>query len=181
MKPSSCMFEPEGNIELPPPDISNDVDAEGELGVIIGRECRFGIQARSGVGRNAAEPVVASVLRQHDPGAESARHGLSPWNERPGDHGVSMKREDDRTGRAIRLDDQREEVQTVAAAVPKPAHARLGDVGLRGRLEYDSLLMTPQQQKPDHVDGHDDREDDERNGHGLRGSAGTSVIRGRAI
>jgi 2-keto-4-pentenoate hydratase/2-oxohepta-3-ene-1,7-dioic acid hydratase in catechol pathway len=41
MKPSSCMFEPEGDIELPPPDISSDVDAEGELGLIIGRECRF--------------------------------------------------------------------------------------------------------------------------------------------
>jgi 2-keto-4-pentenoate hydratase/2-oxohepta-3-ene-1,7-dioic acid hydratase in catechol pathway len=35
------MFEPGGNIVLPPPHISNDVDAEGELGVIIGRRCRF--------------------------------------------------------------------------------------------------------------------------------------------
>jgi len=41
MKPASCMFEPGGNIVLPPPEISNDVDAEGELGVIIGRKCRF--------------------------------------------------------------------------------------------------------------------------------------------
>jgi len=41
MKPASCMFEPGGNIVLPPPHISNDVDAEGELGVIIGRRCRF--------------------------------------------------------------------------------------------------------------------------------------------
>lgn len=41
MKPASCMFEPEGQIQLPPPDVSDDVDAEGELGVIIGRECRF--------------------------------------------------------------------------------------------------------------------------------------------
>ena len=41
MKPASCMFEPNGEIVLPPPDISNDVDAEGELGVIIGRRCRF--------------------------------------------------------------------------------------------------------------------------------------------
>jgi 2-keto-4-pentenoate hydratase/2-oxohepta-3-ene-1,7-dioic acid hydratase in catechol pathway len=41
MKPASCMFEPEGNIVLPPPHISNDVDAEGELGVVIGRTCRF--------------------------------------------------------------------------------------------------------------------------------------------
>src|SRR6476620_6555469 len=41
MKPASCMFEPGGNIVLPPPEISNDVDAEGELGVIIGKRCRF--------------------------------------------------------------------------------------------------------------------------------------------
>ena len=41
MKPASCMFEPGGNIVLPPPHISNDVDAEGELGVIIGKRCRF--------------------------------------------------------------------------------------------------------------------------------------------
>jgi 2-keto-4-pentenoate hydratase/2-oxohepta-3-ene-1,7-dioic acid hydratase in catechol pathway len=26
---------------LPPPEVSNDVDAEGELGIIIGRSCRF--------------------------------------------------------------------------------------------------------------------------------------------
>jgi 2-keto-4-pentenoate hydratase/2-oxohepta-3-ene-1,7-dioic acid hydratase in catechol pathway len=41
MKPASCMFPPNGDIVLPPPDISDDVDAEGELGVIIGRRCRF--------------------------------------------------------------------------------------------------------------------------------------------
>jgi len=41
MKPASCMFRPGGKIVLPPPHISNDVDAEGELGVIIGRKCRF--------------------------------------------------------------------------------------------------------------------------------------------
>jgi 2-keto-4-pentenoate hydratase/2-oxohepta-3-ene-1,7-dioic acid hydratase in catechol pathway len=41
MKPASCLFEPEGEIRLPPEEISNDVDAEGELGVVIGRECRF--------------------------------------------------------------------------------------------------------------------------------------------
>jgi 2-keto-4-pentenoate hydratase/2-oxohepta-3-ene-1,7-dioic acid hydratase in catechol pathway len=41
MKPASCIFQPEGNIVLPPPEISNDVDAEGELGVVIGRKCRF--------------------------------------------------------------------------------------------------------------------------------------------
>jgi 2-keto-4-pentenoate hydratase/2-oxohepta-3-ene-1,7-dioic acid hydratase in catechol pathway len=41
MKPASCMFQPSGDIILPPPDLSNDVDAEGELGVIIGKTCRF--------------------------------------------------------------------------------------------------------------------------------------------
>ena len=41
MKPASCMFQPGGDIVLPPPDLSNDVDAEGELGVIIGKTCRF--------------------------------------------------------------------------------------------------------------------------------------------
>lgn len=41
MKPASCMFQPGGEILLPPPEVSNDVDAEGELAVIIGRSCRF--------------------------------------------------------------------------------------------------------------------------------------------
>lgn len=41
MKPASCMFQPGGDILLPPADVSDDVDAEGELGVIIGRRCRF--------------------------------------------------------------------------------------------------------------------------------------------
>ncbi len=41
MKPASCMFEPGGDIILPPPNISNDVDAEGELGIIIAKKCRF--------------------------------------------------------------------------------------------------------------------------------------------
>jgi 2-keto-4-pentenoate hydratase/2-oxohepta-3-ene-1,7-dioic acid hydratase in catechol pathway len=41
MKPASCMFQPGGQILLPPPEVSNDVDAEGELAVIIGRSCRF--------------------------------------------------------------------------------------------------------------------------------------------
>lgn len=41
MKPASCMFQPEGQIELPPPEVSSDVDAEGELGVVIGTKCRF--------------------------------------------------------------------------------------------------------------------------------------------
>ena len=30
MKPASCMFQPGGDIVLPPHDVSNDVDAEGE-------------------------------------------------------------------------------------------------------------------------------------------------------
>lgn len=41
MKPASCMFQPGGEIRLPPPDISDDVDAEGELAVIIGKTCRY--------------------------------------------------------------------------------------------------------------------------------------------
>jgi 2-keto-4-pentenoate hydratase/2-oxohepta-3-ene-1,7-dioic acid hydratase in catechol pathway len=41
MKPASCMFQPGGNIFLPPPEVSDDVDAEGELGLVIGRSCRF--------------------------------------------------------------------------------------------------------------------------------------------
>jgi 2-keto-4-pentenoate hydratase/2-oxohepta-3-ene-1,7-dioic acid hydratase in catechol pathway len=41
MKPASCMFQPGGDIVLPPPHVSDDVDAEGELGVVIGKKCRF--------------------------------------------------------------------------------------------------------------------------------------------
>jgi 2-keto-4-pentenoate hydratase/2-oxohepta-3-ene-1,7-dioic acid hydratase in catechol pathway len=41
MKPASCMFQPGGEIVLPPPEVSNDVDAEGELAIVIGRNCRF--------------------------------------------------------------------------------------------------------------------------------------------
>jgi len=41
MKPASCMFQPGEEIVLPPAHLSNDVDAEGELGVIIGKTCRF--------------------------------------------------------------------------------------------------------------------------------------------
>jgi len=40
MKPASCMFQPGGEIVLPPPSVSQDVDAEGELGVIIGKRCK---------------------------------------------------------------------------------------------------------------------------------------------
>ena len=41
MKPASCMIHPGGEIVLPPKHVSDDVDAEGELGVIIGKKCRF--------------------------------------------------------------------------------------------------------------------------------------------
>jgi 2-keto-4-pentenoate hydratase/2-oxohepta-3-ene-1,7-dioic acid hydratase in catechol pathway len=41
IKPASCMFQPGGEIVLPPSDISGDVDAEGELAVIIGKSCRY--------------------------------------------------------------------------------------------------------------------------------------------
>ena len=41
MKPASCMFEPGDDIVLPPLEVSREVDAEGELGVIIGKRCRF--------------------------------------------------------------------------------------------------------------------------------------------
>ena len=47
MKPASCMFQPGGNIILPPPEVSDDVDAEGELGLIIGRTCRFVPEAKA--------------------------------------------------------------------------------------------------------------------------------------
>ncbi len=40
MKPRSSFFEPGGSIELPPEDLSQDVDAEGELALVFGRRCR---------------------------------------------------------------------------------------------------------------------------------------------
>jgi len=40
MKPSSALLEPGGAIELPPPELAGEVDAEGELGVVIGKQCR---------------------------------------------------------------------------------------------------------------------------------------------
>ena len=40
MKPSSSFFEPGGTIELPPEDLSDDVDAEGELALVFGKRCR---------------------------------------------------------------------------------------------------------------------------------------------
>ena len=47
MKPASCMFQPGGNIVLPPLDISSDVDAEGELTIVMGRRCRFASTAQA--------------------------------------------------------------------------------------------------------------------------------------
>lgn len=40
MKPSSSFFEPGGAIELPPAELSREVDAEGELGLVFGKRCR---------------------------------------------------------------------------------------------------------------------------------------------
>lgn len=41
MKPASCLFPPGGEIVLPPHDVTADVDCEGELGLVLGRRCRF--------------------------------------------------------------------------------------------------------------------------------------------
>ena len=40
MKPSSSFFEPGGSIELPPEDLTREVDAEGELALVFGKRCR---------------------------------------------------------------------------------------------------------------------------------------------
>jgi 2-keto-4-pentenoate hydratase/2-oxohepta-3-ene-1,7-dioic acid hydratase in catechol pathway len=40
MKPTSTLFEPDGVIELPSEEISKEVDAEGELGLVFGTRCR---------------------------------------------------------------------------------------------------------------------------------------------
>lgn len=40
MKPTSTLFEPDGTIELPSEEISREVDAEGELGLVFGTRCR---------------------------------------------------------------------------------------------------------------------------------------------
>jgi 2-keto-4-pentenoate hydratase/2-oxohepta-3-ene-1,7-dioic acid hydratase in catechol pathway len=41
MKPASCVFQPGGRIILPPAHLTDDVDAEGELGVVIGKTCHY--------------------------------------------------------------------------------------------------------------------------------------------
>jgi 2-keto-4-pentenoate hydratase/2-oxohepta-3-ene-1,7-dioic acid hydratase in catechol pathway len=49
MKPASCMIRPGGEIVLPPLSVSNDVDAEGELGLVIGKACK-GVSAEEAMG-----------------------------------------------------------------------------------------------------------------------------------
>jgi 2-keto-4-pentenoate hydratase/2-oxohepta-3-ene-1,7-dioic acid hydratase in catechol pathway len=41
MKPASCMVEPGGVITLPPAHITHDVDAEGELAIVIGKKSQY--------------------------------------------------------------------------------------------------------------------------------------------
>ncbi|MBM3764410.1 MAG: fumarylacetoacetate hydrolase family protein [Acidobacteria bacterium] len=41
MKPASCMFRPGGEIVLPPERVTNDVDAEGELAIVIGKRSQY--------------------------------------------------------------------------------------------------------------------------------------------
>ena len=40
MKPTSALFEPSETIELPSLDLTKEVDAEGELGLVFGKRCR---------------------------------------------------------------------------------------------------------------------------------------------
>lgn len=40
MKPRSCFFAPGGAIELPPEELTREVDAEGELALVFGKRCR---------------------------------------------------------------------------------------------------------------------------------------------
>jgi len=40
MKPSTAIFEPGGEIDLPPQRLTQDVDAEGELGLVFGTRCK---------------------------------------------------------------------------------------------------------------------------------------------
>ncbi|MBM3787438.1 MAG: fumarylacetoacetate hydrolase family protein [Acidobacteria bacterium] len=41
MKPASCMFRPGGEIVLPPARVTADVDAEGELAIVIGKRNQY--------------------------------------------------------------------------------------------------------------------------------------------
>ncbi len=40
MKPSTAIFEPGGEIDLPPVRLTQEVDAEGELGLVFGTRCK---------------------------------------------------------------------------------------------------------------------------------------------
>ena len=40
MKPSTAIFEPGGEIDLPPERLSQEVDAEGELALVFGKRCK---------------------------------------------------------------------------------------------------------------------------------------------
>ena len=40
MKPSTAIFEPGGEIDLPPQRLTQEVDAEGELGLVFGTRCK---------------------------------------------------------------------------------------------------------------------------------------------
>ncbi len=40
MKPSTSLFEPDGEIVLPPERLTKDVDAEGELALVFGKRCK---------------------------------------------------------------------------------------------------------------------------------------------
>jgi 2-keto-4-pentenoate hydratase/2-oxohepta-3-ene-1,7-dioic acid hydratase in catechol pathway len=63
MKPSSVLTGPGGPIRLPPTSQSERVTAEGELAVILGRECNH-------VGEEAVHDVVAGYLPVIDMTAE---------------------------------------------------------------------------------------------------------------
>ena len=57
------MFQPGGEIVLPPPEISNDVDAEGELGVILRTRLPL-CSARTSAGRRSTGSRRRSISRR---------------------------------------------------------------------------------------------------------------------
>ena len=58
MKPASCMFQPGGDIVLPPKDISDDVDAEGEI--------LFAQRGVKWIEPRMVEHIVAGGAEHHD-------------------------------------------------------------------------------------------------------------------